>query len=205
MTRILPVRRTISWRSVALLSAGLVACICVAGFFWPHPKKLPSPPRIVEPPPPFVPSPAFEAANDLAVLRAALEPRCRAGRVEILDSEPSGKHGNRSSRKPGKFPEGLGCAGVKIVDSGELEALFNKPYRGKIDFKHQGGWGNFYDAYPDSLGIINLSLPSYTSPTSAVVELGGTCGRLCGSGWEITLVKVNGVWTVHGQRPTWIS
>ena len=205
MTPILPMRKSISWHIVALLSAGLVVCIFMGAFFLPHPEKLPTPARLVEPPPPFVPSPAFEAANDLAVLRAVLEPRCRADHVEILDSKPSGKHGNRSNSKPEKLPEGLSCPGVKMVDSDELEALLSKPYRGKSDSKRFDALGNLHDAYPDATGVLSLSLPSYPSPTTAIVELGSTCGRLCGSGWKISLIKTKGKWVVRDRHPTWIA
>ncbi|MFT3896560.1 MAG: hypothetical protein QM719_02535 [Thermomonas sp.] len=205
MTPILPMRKSISWRTVALLSAGLIACMCAIAFLWPHPKQFPSPARIVDPPPPFVPSPAFEAANDLAVLRTVLEPYCRADHVEILVSESSGKHGNRSNSKPEKLPEGLSCPGVKMVDSDELKALLNEPYRGKSDSKRFDALGNLHDVYPDATAVLSLSLPSYPSPSSAVVELGATCGRLCGSGWKITLIKASGKWIVQDRHPTWIA
>jgi len=149
-------------------------------------------------------SPAFEAANDLAVLRVVLERSCHADNPEILSSKPDETLGNRSN-KLSNFPEGLGCAGIRIVDSQELEALFNKPYHGKRDFKHQGGWGNFYNKYPDATGLLSLSLPSYPSPTSSVVSLGRTCGYLCGAGWKVSLVKLNGKWVVREQHPSWIA
>jgi hypothetical protein len=195
----------ISWRSVGAMSAVLVTFAVMAAVLWPQPEPLLMPPRVAETPEPFVPSPAFEAANDLAVLQAVLEKPCKADTTQVLSSKPDGYTGNRSSHRPGTFPDGLGCPGIRIIDSGELDILFSKPYRGKRDFKHQGGWGNFYDAYPEAFGVLTLSLPSYPTATSAVVQLGATCGRLCGSGWEVTLAKVGGKWVVRERRPSWIA
>ena len=198
-------RKQISWRVVGAISASLAAFALAAAVLWPRPKPLPIPPPVVEPPPPFRPSTAFEAANDLAVLTAALERSCRSGTLQVLSSEPDGFTGNRSSHTSKALPKDLECPSVRVVDSRELDSLLSKPYRGKRDFKHQGGWGNFYNAYPEASGILRLSLPSYPSPSTAVVQLGATCGLLCGSGWEITLAKVGGKWVVRGRRPSWIA
>jgi hypothetical protein len=114
--------------------------------------------------------------------------------------------GERSSQRAEEFPSDLkGCPNVKVVDADVLGELFSAPYRGKVDFKHQGGWGNFYQTFPDAIGILHISLPSYISPLSAVVKIGRTCGYLCGSGWKLKLKKVNGKWTIQEQEPTWIA
>ena len=198
-------REQISWRVVGAMSASLAALALAAAVLWPRPKPLPIPPPVVEPPPPFRPSEAFEAANDLAVLIVALERSCRSDTLQVLSSEPDGFVGNRSSHTSKTLPKELECPSVRVVDAAELDALLSKPYHGKRDFKHRGGWGSFYNAYPEASGILRLSLPSYPSPTSAVVQLGATCGPLCGSGWEITLARVGGKWVVRERRPSWIA
>ena len=195
----------ISWRVVGAIPVALVVAAVGVATLWPQPKPLPVPPPIVEPPTPFQPSPAFEAANDLPVLRAVLEKPCKADTPLVLSSQPDGHLGNRSSHKPGTFPQGLDCPGLRIVDANELDTIFSMPYQGKRDFKHQGGWGNFYDAYPEASGLLKLSLPSYPTPTSAVVQIGTRCAPLCGSGWEIALEKVGGKWVVRERRPSWIA
>lgn len=197
-----PAQKAIRWNRIAAMSAGIVTCVSIAVFFWPRPPKVTIPPRVVEPPPPFAPSPAFETENDLAVLRVVLESSCQVDRPAILSSQPGETLGSRSN-KPANLPVGLGCAGIRIVDSQEIEILFNKAYRGKGE--HQGGWGNFYDTYPDATGLLSLSLPSYPSPTSAVVNFSRACGYLCGTGWEFSLVKINGKWVIREKSLSWIS
>jgi len=201
----MPKNQPIDWRNIASITLLWVAAIAGAALLWPQPKALPMPAPVIAPPEPFVPSPAFEATNDLAVLRAALQRQCKGRGYSVLSSQPIANAGSRSDLKRGTFPNGLDCPGVKVVDSDLIEALFDKPDPHKIDFKFRGGWANFYKKYPDASGVIYLSLPSYPSANSAVVYLDRTGCFRCGAGWELVLVRVGKTWVVRDEKPRWIA
>lgn len=202
---IAPKDKGIHWHVVIRLSVALCVVAVTAGVLWPQPRRLPVPAPLVEPLTPWAPTPALETSNDLAVLRTVLSRSCAGKGYSVLASAPDKPAGQRSSGGPSAFPAGLQCRGVKLVDSVELDRLFDRPYRGKKDFIHQGGWGNFYQAYPEASGIIHLSLPAYTSPRSAVVKLGRTGCFLCGAGWEVELEKIGNKWVIRQERPSWIA
>lgn len=197
-----PQRYAIRWPRVAVTVSAIASCAVLAAWLWPQPSPLPKPLHIIEPPPPFEPSASYRSANDLAVLKAALSGWCHAKGLEVLSTEPDNGRGGRGK---GALPEGLDCPSIKIVDSKEIEALFKREYRGKKDFKHLDGWGNFYETYPDVLGILSVSLPSYVSSSSAIVAVGASCGYTCGAGWKIRLVKKGERWLVREQSPAWIA
>jgi len=206
MTRAVhPESNLIRERRVAILCAGLIALITGFAWLWPQAPTIPPAARIVDPPPAFASSQAFEAANDLAVLRAVLEQQCSSDGYRVMSSLPDKHTGARSEPWPGKFPDGLECAGVRIVDDQQIEAVFATPYHGEVDTMHQGGWGSFYQAFPGATGMLDLSLPTYPTPTSAVVQLARIGCFMCGAGWEVRLVKANGKWRVVDDRPTWVS
>ncbi|OEZ02580.1 hypothetical protein BIY45_00255 [Stenotrophomonas sp. BIIR7] len=174
-------------------------------FMGPKTKPLQVPLEVVDPPSAFQAPAAFEKANDIAVLRAVMKRACEARSPVVLDSKPSDENQSRSSRSLENFPDELACAKVEIVDSRKLKDLFSRPYHGKTNTTLVGGWGNFYAAYPDATGVITLSLPTYPSLTTAVVNLGRTCSYRCGAGWEIHLAKIKGEWVIRDIRSTWIT
>jgi len=193
------------WRHILLCSLALVAGAVAAGLLWPGPKKLPPPVVLVEPPPPFISDRAFEQRNDLPVLREVLARDCARPAYVVLSSAPDRQPGSRSLRETQVFPQGLECPGVRMVDEATLQSVLKRPYHGEQDALRVGGWGSFYQAYPGADGRLALSLPVYTSPTTAVVQVGRACGPLCGAGFAVRLVKVKGQWKQVGTQPTWIS
>jgi hypothetical protein len=64
-------------------------------------------------------------------------------------------------------------------------------------FKGKGatGWKAFYDAYPESGGIVEFSAVGFNhSKTIAMVRMSTLCGSLCGGGTYHLLQKKNGKW-----------
>lgn len=72
-----------------------------------------------------------------------------------------------------------------------------------------GGWEGFYQMYPDSGGVIELSAVGFNAEkTVAVVYSGHQCGMLCGGGEFKVLQKRAGKWeplTWNGTTCTWAS
>lgn len=154
--------------------------------------------------PPSAAARAFEAANDLPVLQAALAQSCAATNYSVLASKPDEPAGSRSVDAPSQLPAGLECPGVRVVDSTELDELFSKADPMEAD-PTPPGWDRFHRRYPGASGIIHISLPAYTSASSAVVRFGVTSRLKFGTGWELDLVKVHGKWVITNRRPSWIA
>jgi hypothetical protein len=71
-----------------------------------------------------------------------------------------------------------------FVDSESLRKMFR-----------QGRWDQFYRAYPESGGVLELSAVGFNQDkTVAVVYMGHSCGALCGGGKFHVLEKVGGKW-----------
>jgi hypothetical protein len=72
-----------------------------------------------------------------------------------------------------------------------------------------GGWEGFYQLYPDSGGMIELSAVGFNADkTVAVVYSGHSCGGLCGGGAFHVLQKKAGKWETlswNGSECRWAS
>lgn len=63
-------------------------------------------------------------------------------------------------------------------------------------FKH-GSWDDFYDAYPNTQGILSLSALAFNAAgTEALFAARLQCGRRCGYRDIVLMRKVNGAWTL---------
>jgi hypothetical protein len=98
---------------------------------------------------------------------------------------------NASSRLLPSFSE-IGVP-VRRVGAAELAPLVSP---GDPD----AYWRAFYEAYPNSPGIIRLSRVGIGSGgTLALISVAHTCGTLCGSGRYLLLSKASGEWEVIDQ------
>jgi len=83
----------------------------------------------------------------------------------------------------------------------EFNAFFDK--------KGIDGWKDFYDEYPKSGGINELSAVGFNADkTLAIVYVGHSCGGLCGGGTYHVLQKKEGKWTElqwRGSSCMWAS
>ena len=76
---------------------------------------------------------------------------------------------------------------------------------------HQGNdlrkfWTEFYLRFPGSSGIVTFSRVGYSPDgNTAMVYVGNSCGGLCGTGYDIILVKENGNWKIKEGVMLWIS
>ena len=87
---------------------------------------------------------------------------------------------------------------VVLISNEEIEELFQL---GTFE-----GWRNFYEKYPGSQGIMELSRVGFNAEMDqAIVYMGNQQGSLSGSGNVYYLIKVNGEWVVQYVDPAWIS
>jgi hypothetical protein len=77
----------------------------------------------------------------------------------------------------------------EILDAGTLNAMF----------QHPDGWNKFYQRFPNSGGIYNMSAVGFNrDKTRALVYFGSGCQGQCGD-WSFRLLeKVNGKWEQAG-------
>jgi hypothetical protein len=156
------------------------------------------------------------AETDAAVLSAVVKDRClyvsehNDGKVLILSTQAASiqadyfpemfdKAAVRSliSRNKGKhkLPRITLCEAFKLVSERKLDAIFAKSW-----------WKGFYHAFPNASGIFRLSLPGYSADGKlALVQVSGSCGGLCGSGFYWVLRYVHGSWIVVKRNPAWVS
>ena len=141
----------------------------------------------------FVLTPQFAAENDVQVLKAIFADQCSGKEgVELVSDRPIGRLDERSGRGLNVFPQGLECAGLRIVPDKEI---MNSSWR-TLQARFRG------------LSVIGrVSLPSYSrsgTHASVLSEHFGGC-QFCASGWEIILNRINGKWVVSGRTSRWIS
>ena len=87
---------------------------------------------------------------------------------------------------------------VTLVDRQTLDSLPQK------DLERY--WSEFYEKYPGSNGIIEISTIGYGSNGDlAILLVDRGCGSLCGHGYIVALRRVAGVWRIASIRQTWIS
>jgi hypothetical protein len=88
-----------------------------------------------------------------------------------------------------------------LISPGEVTAIFAG---GEVD--GLDGWERFYQRYPTSGGIIDLSRVGFNAEmTQALVYYGAQSHWLDGGGFYFLLSKEGGTWKVVGQAMTWIS
>jgi len=67
-------------------------------------------------------------------------------------------------------------------------------------------WAQFYQKYPGSSGVIELSAIGYSPGQDlAIVMVDQGCGMLCGIGYIVALRRVGGVWRIAAVQQTWVS
>jgi hypothetical protein len=92
------------------------------------------------------------------------------------------------------------CSAVKIVEGSRIEAILAGDNRIPV------GWDSFESAFPGAAGLIEVSLPAFTSDGNrAVVYLDTKCGVLCGAGFYIELKRTDEGWQVTQLETAWIS
>jgi hypothetical protein len=88
---------------------------------------------------------------------------------------------------------------VTLISQDQLNYIFNED-------DYYGSWFNFYNTFPNTDGLTQLSVVAYNSDnTKALVDVGLICGPLCGNGTLFYLEKLNGVWVIKKTVDTWIS
>ena len=84
-----------------------------------------------------------------------------------------------------------------LVSSQELEDIFADG---------AGSYDTFYDRFPDSQGVMELSRVGFNSDrTQALVYVGNQFAPLGGAGYYLLLNKDGGTWQVNFELPLWIS
>jgi hypothetical protein len=67
-------------------------------------------------------------------------------------------------------------------------------------------WSEFYKAYPESGGLIELSGVGYNAARNlAVLTVDTGCGELCGSGLLVVVRRLAGVWKIATIKVTVVS
>jgi hypothetical protein len=88
-----------------------------------------------------------------------------------------------------------------IVPKEKLEEIFMQR-----DSSGRPGWSNFYETFPNSSGVIALSLPGYdANGRTAVVYVGNVRGGRAGHGTYYSLRKRFGKWEITGEAVSWMS
>jgi hypothetical protein len=82
-----------------------------------------------------------------------------------------------------------------LISQNELNMLFEKD-----------GWAAFYEEYPNSQGITNLSRVGFNHEKSeALFYVGTQSAGLSGIGYFIYLKKENGIWNEYKSKDMWVS
>jgi hypothetical protein len=86
---------------------------------------------------------------------------------------------------------------VTIISAQEVDQIFSEG---------GGWWQAFYKKYPKSPGLITFSNVGFNPEmTYALVDVGYSCGGLCGRGGLVLLVKKDGSWTTEKDLISWVS
>jgi hypothetical protein len=73
-------------------------------------------------------------------------------------------------------------------------------------FKPDGSWERYFKRFPDSQGFITLSSIGFnTEKNQAFLYAARSCGRLCGAGFMVVLMKLDGVWSVRDMLVRWLA
>jgi hypothetical protein len=87
---------------------------------------------------------------------------------------------------------------VVLLTSDEQKQLFSST--------EGAGWRRFYEQYPRSQGMTELSRVAFNKErTKALVYTGTQRGGLDGGGFLVVMQLVDGVWRVQGKVKIWTS
>ena len=85
---------------------------------------------------------------------------------------------------------------VKRISESESNAIFQD---GK-------GWDEFYEKFPSSQGVMELSKPGFnTDLTQALVYVGNQGSWKGGAGYYVLLVKEDDAWKIKKRYTSWVS
>ena len=157
--------------------------------------------------------------EDLAVLKAATAGSCNSipGKYVVLSAstfpvapvDVTGDLDKTASSNlllrnsvPSKLPHvaELECNGIKVALDSRIETLLKD--RPTMIGLSKG----FEEAFPDSIGIMSLSLPGYSAnKQDALVHMDLSCGATCGNSQIIHLHKKDGAWVRVRSSNSWLS
>lgn len=96
------------------------------------------------------------------------------------------------------------CDDLRRVDQLQLDADLRRATRDGVLAGNQ--WSAFYAKFPDSKGVIRLSLPDYSDLGDiAIVQVSVTCGDVCGSVFFWVLRRASDRWEVDRSVPSPVS
>jgi hypothetical protein len=73
-------------------------------------------------------------------------------------------------------------------------------------FRRGGFWSEFHDAFPDTRGRLNLSIPVFdASGNNAAIYVEFTRNGLWGGGTIYYFVRDGTTWKIRGRKSTWVS
>lgn len=76
----------------------------------------------------------------------------------------------------------------------------------KVIFEQGEEWEEFYNLYPNSPGILELSRVGFNSETNqALVYIGNQASWKGGAGFYVLLNKENGAWIIKEKYTAWVS
>lgn len=87
---------------------------------------------------------------------------------------------------------------LRLVDSRSIKKIFAS--------EGASSWKLFYKSFPGAKGLIQLTLPGYSSSGSvAGIVVASTCDLLCGGGSLWLFERDRGNWTITKRMGLWIS
>ena len=94
------------------------------------------------------------------------------------------------------------CPGLMLASDAEIDSALSGEIRGPT----YQDWGSFKARFPGATAVLRVSLPGYSRDGNyAVVYSSASCGRLCGSGFSITLRRTRDGWVIVDSTTAWIS
>jgi len=86
---------------------------------------------------------------------------------------------------------------VTLISTQEVDQIFSGG---------GGWWQAFYKKYPKSPGLVTFSNVGFNPEMNyALVNVGYSCGGLCGRGGLVLLVKKDGNWIKERDLISWVS
>jgi hypothetical protein len=169
--------------------------------------------------------------NDLAVYRAVLDSMfvssadSRLTQLVLRDSTGAVRQENlfehlvrEFAQLPGADTAAVRSLAMRSRERHSLKELTRLALRVPITFADQQilnsfpredpekFWAQFYEKYPGSSGVIELSAIGYSPAQDlAIVRVDQGCGMLCGNGYIVAIRRVGGVWRIAAVQQTWVS
>jgi len=86
---------------------------------------------------------------------------------------------------------------VKFISAQEVDHFFGEG---------GGWWKAFFQKYPKASGLVTFSNVGFNPEmTYSLVDVGYSCGGLCGNGALVLLVRKDGNWIIERHLITWVS